>query len=260
MRVVGESAFRAEQAASRPRAFYPWGGEVEIVVLLPTGQVRIEQVIYALLFEHGRGFSGTLDVGHFGFHGMVIIAQAVDGAVVDEQVAPAVAVLERAHVPTLDGFPLVKQRALQLVVPVDGLACGITDIRVFVSHVVGVHEHDVLPGLGAFHDLDTLAHAVGTEDAVRLHPQDHVLEFPVDQVIGRVAGKAREGIALVRLPFAEQVITPVLFHDAGTMGVDDAAPVVEPRDAVDYHRARTLAETGCFGILDGLWVNMPDVF
>ena len=74
------------------------------------------------------------------------------------------------------------------------------------------------------------------EFVIRAYPQDHVLEFPVDQIIGRVAGKAREGIALVRLPFAEQVITPVLFHDAGTMGVDDAATVVEPRDAVDYHR------------------------
>ena len=69
---------------------------------------------------------------------------------------------------------------MQLVVSIDGFASGISDVGIFIFHIVGMHEHNIFSSLRAFHNFDSFSYPIGTEDSIRLHLQYYILEFPID--------------------------------------------------------------------------------
>lgn len=160
----------------------------------------------------------------------------------NKQIAFAIRILKSSHIPTFDGFTVIEQRSLQFVFPINRFASSVTDIRVFISQIIGMHIHDIFPGRRAFHHFHPLAYTVRTQYTIGLHRQHHSFKFPVNQIIGRVATESRKGITLIRFIFSEQIIPPTIFHNACTMCIDNIPLFVEPRYAVINYFSESCAE------------------
>ena len=156
----------------------------------------------------------------------------------NKQIAFAIRILKSSHIPTFDGFTIIEQRSLQFVFPINCFASSVTDIRVFISQIIGMHIHNIFPGRRAFHHFHPLAYTVRSQYTIGLHRQHHSFKFPVNQIIGRVATESREGITLIRFILSEQVIPPTIFHNACTMCIDNIPLFVEPRYAVINYFSR----------------------
>ena len=105
-------------------------------------------------------------------------------------------------------------------------------MRVIILQVIRMHQHHILARLRTLHHLHSLTHSIRTEDAVLLYRQDHTLEFPVHQVVRRIASKAWKGIGSITLIFSKEPILSAIPDDAGTMGIHRILILIIPRDAI----------------------------
>src|SRR5207244_1472649 len=169
-------------------------GGVDVVVGAPAGQVGGEQVVGAVALHHrGRLVAGRTtasEQGHAAVHGEVVGGELVDVqavvAVLAQQVAGAVGVLEEVHVTAQVAHRA--EAAPVAVGPAGGAAGGHPDPRVAVVGAVDVHVHHVHAGRRVVDDLRPFHDPARAQIAACLLGQGHALVRPAGQVGGGVAG------------------------------------------------------------------------
>ena len=152
-----------------------------------------------------------------------------------QQISGTVRILISPHIPAANRLAFIQQRSVKFIFTCYSAAGSIADMGIFIVHIVRMHIHHILAGRRTFHDFHTLAYTIRAKNSTWLHRQYNTFELPVHQIIRWIATETRKSIALVRLIFPEKIISAILFHNAGTVRIDNLSPVVKPGNSVIYY-------------------------
>ena len=128
---------------------------------------------------------------------MEVWRKTIDTAMMHQQICMAVVIGKRADVPPLDGLSFVKYWPTELIGTSDGVAGSIAGAWVFVSQIVGVHQHHVFASGRAAKHLGALPHSSRSHAPIRLLLEGDALEVPVHQIVRRIAAESGEHIGRV---------------------------------------------------------------
>ena len=152
---------------SGPRPFDGRGCKVEIIILLPTGQIGEQEEIRAVLFKHCRRLSvrTTYSRYHFFLCRTVVLTQTIDNSSVQQQISGTVRVLISPHIPAANRLTFIQQRSVKFIFTCYSATGSITDMGIFIVHIVCMHIPHILAGRRAFHDFHTLAYTIRAKNS-----------------------------------------------------------------------------------------------